>query len=168
MNKLPTLKRLKEILWYDPNTGVFIWLITRPKIKKGTIAGNTKKSRVPYILIGIDGKQYYGHRLAWLYMTGIEPKEMVDHRDGNGLNNKWDNLREANKSQNARNCKVKSNSKSGVKGISKNRKGYLVKVCLGTYATMEEAVEVYNKAISQFYGEFARFSENIEPITQNA
>lgn len=162
LNKLPTHERLKEALWYCPDTGRFVWLISRPKIVKGTFAGNTKNSRVPYILIGLDGKQYYAHRLAWLYMTGKEPKEMIDHKDGNGLNNKWLNLREANKSQNARNCKVKSNSKSGVKGISKNRKGYLVKVCLGTYSTMEEALEVYNKAISQFYGDFARLSENLE------
>lgn len=167
LNKLPTLERLKEMLWYCPNTGIFIWLKSKQKINIGAIAGNTKKSRVPYILIGLDNKQYYGHRLAWLYMTGNEPKEMIDHKDGNGLNNKWENLREATKCQNARNSKVKCTSKTGIRGISKNREGYLVKLCIGTYPTIEEAVEAYNSAVIQFHGEFSRLAE-LQVKKQNA
>lgn len=85
--KLPSYERLRELLYYVPKEGIFYSMKTNKQI------GSTKNSRVPYILVGIDGKQYYGHRLAWLYMTGEEPKDIVDHKDGNGLNNKWENLR---------------------------------------------------------------------------
>lgn len=151
--KLPSTERLKQLFWYDPNTGIFI------RLKDGSIAGSTKQSRVPYVLICVDGKQYYAHRLAWVYMTGSEPKGLVDHKDTNSLNNKWENLREATKSQNGLNSKVRSTNKLGVKGISKNKQGFLVRICLGTYDTLEEAIEVYNAAIMQHFGEFAKLSE---------
>lgn len=154
--KLPTYNRLKELIYYIPETGIFYSIKTNKQI------GSTKKSRVPYVLIGIDGKQYYAHRLAWVYMTGEEPKGIIDHKDNDGLNNKWKNLREATKSQNGINSKVRSTNKLGVKGISKNRQGYLVRICLGTYDTLEEAIEVYNSAILQHFGEFANFSKMSE------
>lgn len=150
--KLPTRNRLFELVYYVPETGIFYSIKTNKQI------GSTKNSRVPYVLIGIDGKQYYAHRLAWVYMTGEEPKDIIDHKDGNGLNNKWENLREANKRQNAANSKVKSTSKLGVRGISKNREGYLVRICLGTYETLEEAIKVYNEAMFYHHGEFAKLS----------
>jgi prefoldin subunit 5 len=157
---------LKSILHYDFETGLFTWLVNKSfRCKIGDIAGRFNDSM--HRCICIDGKQLYAHRLAWLWMTGEWPKNLIDHKDNNPSNNKWENLREATRSQNGKNSKVRITNKLGIKGISKNRSGYLVRICLGTYDTIEEAIEVYNKAILKYYGEFAKLSEKPQEWTSN-
>ena len=74
-----TQARLKELLTYDPETGYF----TRNVNVKGANAGERAGTITAkgYIAIGIDRKHYLAHRLAFLYMTGEWPKELVDHKD---------------------------------------------------------------------------------------
>ena len=65
---------LKEILFYDPLTGHFIWKVDKGSNKiKGKIAGNLDKS-TGYIRIQINKKRYLSHVLAWFYMTGKWPE----------------------------------------------------------------------------------------------
>lgn len=151
----PKLERLKELFEYNSETGLFIRKISCGRQKAGVIAGTLMKDK-KYVAIAIDGELYYAHRLAWLYMTGEWPKDLIDHIDIDGKNNKWVNLRETTNAQNLRNRKANKNNTTGVKGIHKNKDGYMVRICIGTYKTLEEATQIYNKAIAFYHGEFAR------------
>lgn len=100
-------ERLKELFIYDPVTGIFIR-------KSGKVAGYDKEG---YRQIQIDNKSYYVHRLAFLYMEGVFPKEDVDHLDKNPSNNAWANLRACSTKQNMQNKKLYKNNKTGLPGI---------------------------------------------------
>lgn len=84
MTKL-TQEKLKEIIHYDPDTGVFTWKIDLVKFKKG----DPVKAKVQ---VEINGGNYPIHRLAYLYMTGEFPKRQLTFADGNKLNKKWNNI----------------------------------------------------------------------------
>jgi len=116
-----TQARLKEFLHYDPDTGIFTW-IQRPtnRINVGDRAGCVRKDprkKTGYITIRINGVAYFAHRLVFLYMIGRFPEMYVDHKDHNGLNNQWDNLREATSKENAKNVSLGINNKSGMLGV---------------------------------------------------
>lgn len=86
-----TAERLREVFSYNPEDGVFTRLIKTPRRAKiGALAPRITADG--YIAIGLDGKQYLAHRLAWLYMTGDFPQKRVRHADGNPINNAWKNL----------------------------------------------------------------------------
>lgn len=111
--------RLKELLFYSPDTGFFMWRINRQCVSRGVIAGGVKikQSGKRYIVIGLDSKTYPAHRLAWLYIKGEWPNQ-IDHLDGNGMNNKFFNLRDTTVSENNKNKRVYSSNKSGVNGVT--------------------------------------------------
>ena len=112
-----TQERLKELLHYDPLTGVFTRLVaTSNSVKVGDVAGNI--SAGGYRVIGVCGKQYLAHRLAWLYMKGDMPKDQVDHINGVRVDNSWANLRGATDLTNQKNTSISKNNKSGVVGVS--------------------------------------------------
>lgn len=82
------IERLKELLSYNPETGLFTRLCwTGGNARKGTIAGT--RDAHGYIRLLIDGRKYYAHRLAWFYMTGEWPENDTEHKDLDGFNNKW-------------------------------------------------------------------------------
>lgn len=157
-----TQEYLKCRLHYDPITGLFTWLVTNTNSKKpGTVAGCPDPN---YIRITIDNILYSAHRLAWLYMTGEWPKEEVDHKDLNGLNNKWENLREATRQQNNQNRSSLHPLPKGVTLYHPNLKNPYKAVIriggknrhLGFFRTPEAAHEVYRDAAQKAFGEFAR------------
>ena len=113
MNTL-TQSRLKELLHYNPNTGIFTWLKKRRYWIVGRKAGHLNV--FGYISIRVDGKLYQAHRLAILYTDGYFPETGVDHIDRNKQNNKRANLREAGKQCNARNSGVCNRNTSGITG----------------------------------------------------
>jgi len=111
-----TQKRLKELLHYDPETGVLTWLEDRGgRAKEGTTAGALSTG---YRRPMVDGRRYLAQRLIWLYMTGEWPVSQVDHEDRDRSNNRWKNLRPATKKQNGENRGLNRNSTSGVRGVS--------------------------------------------------
>jgi hypothetical protein len=116
MGKKLTQKRLKEVLRYYPESGIFRWRATGTGRRKNKIAGY-KNSR-GYIRIWIDGEKHYAHRLAFLYEHGYFPENDIDHIDGNPSNNKIKNLREVSRQCNLRNTGNRINNTSGVKGVS--------------------------------------------------
>lgn len=93
--------RVREVLAYEPSTGVFRWAMARPKCSPGQIAGSLDSDG--YVVIGLDGKLHRAHRLAWLWIHGTLPKCGIDHRNRNRADNRIDNLRPADKSENAQN-----------------------------------------------------------------
>ena len=111
-----TQERLKEVLRYDPDTGLLTRLASAGTVKAGTVtAGGFDKDG--YRKIAVDGCTHQVHRLAVLYMTGKYPTVHVDHRDHDKSNNRWKNLREATVSQNKQNSKLMRTNTSGVKGV---------------------------------------------------
>ncbi len=117
-----TQARLKELLFYDPDTGDFTWKKRMSnRAMSGARAGCFCKYH-GYVFIRLDGVLYRGHRLAWLYMHGRWPEPEIDHRDRNRSNNAIGNLREASRAQNLQNV-IKSKGKSGLRGVGSRRNG---------------------------------------------
>ena len=114
MEKL-TQERVKELLDYDPNTGLFRWKVPRGRCKVGDIAGTIRGDG--YRNIMIDYKQYLASRLAWLYMEGHFPEYECDHENRVKDDNKWDNIRHVSRQCNNRNRGRLKNNTSGVTGI---------------------------------------------------
>jgi hypothetical protein len=156
-----TQARLREVLDYDPETGIFRWRIqTSNRGRVGHIAGRI--SDQDYWLIGIDGALYRAHRLAWLYITGEWPRE-VDHINGSRDDNRWCNLREATRSENNANSRRGRNNTSGYKGVWRAASGRWTacitvnyrQIHLGRFDAPEEAHAAYCAAADKHFGEFA-------------
>ena len=115
-----TAERLREVLSYDPKTGIFRWRKARGKLPAGAIAGvDTEKG---YRRIGLDYANHYAHRLAWLYVHGQWPVEEIDHKNGVRSENWIKNLREATHAQNGQNITISQNNKSGAVGVVWSKK----------------------------------------------
>jgi hypothetical protein len=166
---------IQALLHYEPLTGEFTWKhrsTGRPQWNAryaGKSAGYdwSPDGTVTYRSIRIFDWPFLAHRLAWLYKTGRWPRTGVDHRDLNGLNNAWSNLREATKSQNGANTRAHRTNTSGYKGVSycRSAKRYraTIKVggkqkWLGYFDDPAEAHEAYIRAAIERSGEFARAS----------
>jgi hypothetical protein len=161
-----TAERLRELLHYDPETGVFTWRARRSNFSRygiGDVAGCVNP--VGYRRIGW-GKTYYpAHRLAWLYMTGEWPSGAIDHINCVKDDNRLANLRVATTAQNRANARKSSNNTSGFKGVVWHRKmcrwmaGIKVNgrsLHLGYFDCPAEAHTAYVKAAKEHFGEFAR------------
>jgi hypothetical protein len=161
-----TQARLKELLHYDPETGVFTWLVWRPNgVKVGDEAGAIHKAGGGYLKIKIDSRSYLASRLAWLYMTGKLPTFRVDHQDTDKLNNRWSNLRPATASQNSANRPAPRNNTSGRKGVHFHKararwqaqirvEGKLIH--LGRFDSLDLAAAAYQSAAAKHFGQYAR------------
>ena len=150
-----TQEYLKSILEYNPETGLFTWLVNYHSRMIGKEAGTGSKG---YKYIVINKKKYLAHRLAFLYMLGYIPDKEIDHKDGIKDNNAWLNLREATPRQNMANRVATKRSKTGVKGVSFHEKSgvYQVHISLGCYDTLEEAKKVYDETAKKLHGDFFR------------
>jgi hypothetical protein len=160
-----TIERLKQLLEYNPETGLWTWRVHRHCKKCGDIAGGLNSAG--YIQITIDGTKYLAHRLAWLYMTGEWPKSLIDHEDLKPINNVWTNLREATHSQNKANRYHQKNNSCGVKGVDFHQGKWRsliyvdgAQIYLGSYPTKEQAADAYKIAAIKHFGDFARY-ENV-------
>jgi len=116
-----TAERLRELMTYDPETGIFIWKTSGGRGPTSHRSGeviNQAPTSDGYLRIVISGVAYGLHRLAFLYMRGRYPAHEIDHRDLNRSNNCWSNLREATHSQNQANKRGYSRSRSRLKGVT--------------------------------------------------
>ena len=156
-----SLERLKEALFYDPLVGDFTWRKHPHRVlQNGTIAGTVHMS-TGYVMVSLDAKTYAAHRLAWFYMTGRWPADMLDHIDSNRLNNRFANLREANNQLNQQNLHA-ANSRNlwGYLGVHFHKKSGRFeanivvnkrKKHLGLFDTPDEAHQEYLKAKRQLH-----------------
>lgn len=164
--KLPSQIYLKERLEYDATTGELTWRLLSEnssslpmtlrgiRIFNSQRAGNTaghifKETSGSYaIQLRLDGKSYYAHRIIWKMVTGKDA-ELIDHEDGNRLNNKINNLRDVSNTINSRNCKLHCKNTSGHTGVSWSKtsnkwEAYIwdnsVKYNLGLFVSLEDAI----------------------------
>ena len=160
-----TQERLKELFDYNPETGKFIRKVSKGNTAIGDEGGS--ENGEGYLQIMIDGRVYQAHRLVFLWETGLFPKSLVDHKDGNGSNNRRDNLRVASRSNNCLNSKRSASNTSGAKGVSfhKQTQKYRVQVTIkgkqqyfGGYDNLELADLVATEARNKYHGDFARHS----------
>ena len=137
-----TQERLKYLLNYDPETGNWTWRnpANHNSRLKGRSAGNVRNDG--YRIIRIDTVPYYAHRLAFLYMTGLMPKEEVDHIDRDPFNNAWSNLREATSSQNKYNRRYTNGVYRGVYPCGSRWQVQVEGLYLGLFDTLDEAISV--------------------------
>ena len=142
-----TQEDLKSEIFYNKETGKFYRNRTSGGRKKGSKAGAIDSKG--YLQIRVKGRLYLAHRLAWLYVKGYWPENIIDHIDRNPKNNKWCNLREVSKQCNIRNCNIRKDSTSGVTGVSYNKyiNKYSAYICvnkkhkvIGYYEDFKEAV----------------------------
>ena len=109
-----TQTRLKELMHYDPLTGVFVWLGGHGNREAGTVAGT--RTDAGYTDVQLDGCKYKAHRLAFLYMYGAVPEE-VDHINHVKDDNRWANLRPVDRTTNAQNLTQRADNTTGVTGV---------------------------------------------------
>ena len=116
---------VREKFIYNPEDGILRFRIdygSSGRFKANSPAGAIARTggqtgQKPYLRVTLAGKRgLYVHRLIWVYMTGEQP-DTVDHIDGDGLNNKWSNLRNVTHRENAKNQKLFKNNTSGVSGV---------------------------------------------------
>jgi hypothetical protein len=162
-----TQERLKELFNLDPKTGVLYWKVqTGPRVKVGDVAGHLCENG--YWRIRFDGKNYYRHRLVFLFHTGVLQKE-VDHCNRVRGDDRPINLRAATRSQNSVNS-VRCSTHGLPKGVRRNRSSknpfqVLISIngkmrYLGSFPTLELADQAYRIAASQIHGEFACFGKD--------
>ncbi|NOR58447.1 MAG: HNH endonuclease [Sulfurimonas sp.] len=111
-----TQERLKELIHYCPESGLFTRVITRGSAKKGGSVGVTDANN-GYMRVKIDGKNYLLHRLAFLYMEGEFPVGQVDHPNHIRDDNRWCNLRKVTQTENQRNASLRKDNKTGFTGV---------------------------------------------------
>jgi hypothetical protein len=150
----PSVERLRSLFTYDEVTGVLSHV-------NGVEAGYTDKRN--YRVVMIDRKKVYAHTLIWALVSGEYPDGTVDHKDLDGLNNRWFNLRVASQAQQQANRRVFKNSKTGIRGVYPSGKKFIAQVrydtktrTLGTFDTAEAAGSAVQKAREARWGEFAR------------
>lgn len=175
---LPSADVLRELLRYEPETGLLFWLprpvesfenAMRAAMWNGRYAGkpaftaDTRGRRSGAIL----GRNFLAHRAIWCLVTGQWPTHTIDHRDGDPSNNRWANLRAATRSQNVRNRASAKGSSSWFLGVTwairrgkwrgqieANGKRYW----LGDFTDELDAARAYDAAAIVHHGSFARLN----------
>ena len=157
--ELITQERLKSLLAYDPDTGVFCWRTqTSSRTPIGAPAGCL--DHYGYVVIRINKILYKAHRLAWLYTHGEWPIKNIDHINQTPGDNRLCNLREASQHENNQNRRLQRNSTSGVTGVTLHKatqkwhaRIHTSNGCrsLGYYDTKEAAAKVRHAAEREIY-----------------
>ena len=152
------IQRLKELLIYDPETGVFKHNLARQGVTVGAKAGYVNSDG--YVYIVLDKKKYVAHRLIWLYLYGHWPTNQLDHINRIRHDNRLINLREVTIKENRQNLNLTSKNKSGVRGVSFDKPTNLWRaniqvngktINLGRYDTIEKAAKAYAMGAKKYH-----------------
>ena len=177
---LPPIELMRQLLEYESSTGLMTWLERSPdhytdgkylakdiaRRFNSTWAGKVAGVKAgPYYRIGLRGQKYLYHRVAWAIYHGTEPKGFVDHINGNGLDNRIENLRIVSNRENCHNAKMTVRNKSGFNGVSwaKRDKRWVAHartpdrktLRLGAFQDLEQAI-----ACRQAFNEREGYHEN--------
>lgn len=171
----PDIQTIRESLKYNRDDGTLTWR-NRPrrhfkdktawirfnKLFAGKAAGCFQNEG--YLQVQINGKKLLAHRVVWAMVKGRWPDKVMDHIDGNGLNNRISNLREADLSQNCMNAKRRADAKNVAKGVQRIAKtGNLVvsvgcrgrTVYGGTFSNKRDAIAHAKALRTKLHGAFA-------------
>lgn len=147
-----TQEELKKAIYYDPETG---HMERHPYVIGANRMADRPDGRYEWMMI--DGISYPCSHLAVLYMTGAMPPDKVDHKNGIRNDNRWDNLRLADDSENARNRAIPSTNSSGVMGVRWEANKYRAQITfegvkhhLGMFDTLQEAVAARKEAEARY------------------
>jgi hypothetical protein len=156
MRPVLTAERLRALLSYDELTGVFLW---RPGHRRaGKPAGTV--TQYGYRQLVVDGRSLLAHRIAWAYVHGLWPSKGMDHINGDKLDNRISNLREADQSQNMQNMRLRRTNTSGLMGVSwdKQRSKWRAQIkvkrqvrVIGLFPTAEEAGAAYLRTKAELH-----------------
>jgi hypothetical protein len=150
---------LRKLLRYDRETGLLWWLVSTHGRRMHQPAGTASGG---YVSLMLNGRRYQAHRVIWFLENG--DWIMVDHRNLDGIDNRWDNLRPATKQENGRNSR--GYAKSGFKGVYPTPSGkWVARIKIGdrmvnfpSRVTAEEAYADYCAAALEHHGAFARIT----------
>ncbi len=166
-----TVERLREVLDYDPETGIFTW---RRRQNVGQPSWNTKfagkvvgSTFLPkgYRVLTIENKKQLAHRIAWAHFYGEWPAKQIDHINLDKADNRIANLRAATHSENQWNRGANEKNGCGFKGVKRqsNWNSWMARITvhrkviyLGCFPTAEAAAAAYSAAALQYHGQFAR------------
>lgn len=156
-----TQARLKELLHYDPETGVFTWRVARGSAPAGRRAGGPVS--YGYRGIRVDSVLHREHRLAWLYVRGEVPTCDIDHANRDRSDNRWNNLRLASRSDNLLNQGASSRNTSGHRNVAWDHRAGRWRVeaqvrgrrtYLGAFSVLSEAVARAERWRAENHGAF--------------
>jgi hypothetical protein len=159
-----TYEKIHELFEYLPNGELMRKVSTSPKAIKGMIVGCVGTRGYKYF--SINAKKYYNHRIVWFLHYGKMPK-YIDHIDGNRLNNKIENLRECNLTQNSCNSLKRKDNTSGYKGVNwfKPQNKWRARISMygkeyhfGYFDSIEKAVHAVTIGRKKIHQEFARYA----------
>lgn len=171
MNKRITISQEELKEWMIEKDGSLLWIKHKNKsyIGADTSIKHFKESGVAYKRIEINSNRFFVHRLIFLYHNGYMP-ECIDHSDGDTLNNKISNLREATYAQNSANRKARIGTTSKYKGVNKTKPSKNGRIWtalirsnnklryIGRFHTENAAALAYNREAVRQHGEFARLN----------
>ena len=167
-----TAQQLRDLLSYAPDTGVFTWRIDI-KCKGGVRPAGSQagcKNGKGYVEIGIGGRAYYAHRLAWLYVYGRWPAAQIDHINRHKADNRIANLRDTSGKLNMHNRDTLPGV-SGCVGVHPTKNGRwtsritvagLIRT-LGTFPSKKDAADAYQRAKQTVFEELSHISQTTDP-----
>lgn len=166
MQPYPPDSSIRDFLDYNHESGIFIWKKSPNNgVSVGDLTGSPNAGG--WLRIRFRRRSYYAHRLAWWWMTGEWPLSEIDHRDTDRANNKFKNLRPADRAGNLANSRLSKANTSGFKGVTfdKSRKLWNARIVvhgrtlyLGRFDDRNAAAHAYDCAAISHFGEFARLN----------
>jgi len=187
INPMPPKEVLEKLFHYDPKTGTLYWKINQGNRKAGTEAGYiyTYPNGRQYRKIFLQGQHYPVHRIIYHMMNdySLRQDQIIDHKNGDGLDNRSDNLRACTHQQNQQNRRVNKNNKTGHKGVFVDKGNQKYRACImhnrkniwlrnstgGIYFdTIEEAIKARKAAEEALNTEFNAFFNSTRRVSKNS
>lgn len=148
------VQKLRQFVSYEPESGLLYWAQTckqLSKIKPGALLGWINGEG--YVEFGFQGRKLRGHRAAWALYYGYWPDGVIDHIDGNKINNRISNLRVTDRTGNSQNSLAPKGPLRLI-GVCRERNGRFgarirangKQIRIGSFGTAEEAHAAYLEA----------------------